>query len=371
MKTLALAGQVHLHPGRALPAIASSRPEGVARLAVGRPAAELPQLLAALYTLCAAAHRQAAQAAVAAALGRPAAPSQADAQLLRATQAREQILRITHDWPRQFGAPRDPGGSALLLRSCPLWRNDLDLSARLDALPAWLQHKWLGMPPQAWLAAHEVDPPGWAARWCAGASGPVAATLRAHCPAARGLTTEAAALDLLAEPERRMPALAARMAHEAGYCARPDWQGAVPDTGPWCRHNDPLRLPADSAWVRLVGRVVDVLRLAAPGGEHWLTRGALPLGPREGIAWVEMARGLLVHWVRLEPGADGPAVAACQVLAPTEWNFHPQGVLARALSGLRGPQAAADARRLAVAFDPCVEFIIHPLDESAPEGADA
>jgi len=50
---------------------------------------------------------------------------------------------------------------------------------------------------------------------------------------------------------------------------------------------------------------------------------------------------------------------AYRVLAPTEWNFHPRGVLAQALSALRGPQAADNARTLAVAFDPCVEFTVN------------
>ena len=67
-----------------------------------------------------------------------------------------------------------------------------------------------------------------------------------------------------------------------------------------------------------------------------------------------MARGLLVHWVALDD--RGERVADLRVLAPTDLNFHPQGVLARALSALP-PQGAADrARVLAVAFDPCVAF---------------
>ncbi len=63
-----------------------------------------------------------------------------------------------------------------------------------------------------------------------------------------------------------------------------------------------------------------------------------------------MARGLLLHWVALEP--DG-SVADYRVLAPTEWNFHPGGALARTLAAL--PADAGDAARtLAAAFDPCV-----------------
>jgi hypothetical protein len=42
------------------------------------------------------------------------------------------------------------------------------------------------------------------------------------------------------------------------------------------------------------------------------------------------------------------------VLAPTEWNFHPQGALALALAA-RAPQDVGAAQTLAAAFDPCVE----------------
>ena len=69
-------------------------------------------------------------------------------------------------------------------------------------------------------------------------------------------------------------------------------------------------------------------RAAVPVGGA--AEGALPLADGEAIAWTEMARGLLVHWVRLEDSPSGPRVADCRVLAPTEWNFHPRGVLAQA-----------------------------------------
>ena len=64
------------------------------------------------------------------------------------------------------------------------------------------------------------------------------------------------------------------------------------------------------------------------------------------------------HWVRLEDSPSGPRVADCRVLAPTEWNFHPRGVLAQTLATLHGADCAGQAARAAVAFDPCVEFDI-------------
>jgi Ni,Fe-hydrogenase I large subunit len=95
----------------------------------------------------------------------------------------------------------------------------------------------------------------------------------------------------------------------------------------------------------------------------WLVGGgpevvrAWRLGDNTGLAGVETARGLLLHAVRLEAGL----VADYRILAPTEWNFHPQGPLHQGLSGLRpGPQPESErdldarARLIAQSLDPCV-----------------
>ncbi|MEZ5703328.1 MAG: hypothetical protein R3E42_17330 [Burkholderiaceae bacterium] len=62
---------------------------------------------------------------------------------------------------------------------------------------------------------------------------------------------------------------------------------------------------------------------AASHGAQCLRWGALQPQPGVGLAWVEMARGLLVHQVTLDAGGD--SVGRCRVVAPTEWNFHPLG----------------------------------------------
>lgn len=373
MSAAPFAGRVQLMPGHGLPAIRNTRPDLAARLAPGRRPEELPGLLASVFTLCAHAHRFTAQQAVAAALGRPGldeAAASSAAQALRLGTARDQLLRITHDWARQLPLATGADDALLLLRACPLWRNDWSAADRLAALPAWLEHKWLGMDPEAWLRRFEADPLAWPRHWCDTASSPVARLLRPQREAALALATAHRPLALLQAPDTQLPLLAEAMAREPGFCAQPHWQGEVPDTGPWSRVHDRLALPSHNAWMRLTSRVVDVLRLAAPGGEAWLAHGALRLGPHEGLAWAEMARGLLLHRVQLEPGAggsQGPRVAACQVLAPTEWNFHPEGVLAQALSGLHGPTLHDDALRLALAFDPCVEIDLVPPEPKTAE----
>jgi len=66
--------------------------------------------------------------------------------------------------------------------------------------------------------------------------------------------------------------------------------------------------------------------------------------------WQAVARGLLLHWVKVDAAG---AVQDYRVLAPTEWNFHPQGALAQAVAALPA-EAVTTARTLAAAYDPCV-----------------
>ena len=355
-----LAGRVTLRPGAThAEALVSTRPDLVARLTTGRPAAQLPSLLGTVFTLCSQAHRWTAQSAVQAALGHVTPTRDEDRQAHRLATLREHLMRLWHDWPRLLpGAPSIDG--AALLRDCPVWIGSGQTDERLAAMPAWLAAQGLGPTPQAWLDALASDPAGAALRWSGQGPGALARLLASQREAAQVLAAPAIRLDLLADPTRHLPALAQAMADQAGFCARPHWQGAVPDTGPWDRQALSDAAPVGTAWDRLIGRVAETARLALPGGESALAHGALTLAPGVGVAWTEMARGLLVHRVALNMAGPGePSVAACQVLAPTEWNFHPQGVLAGALRRLPpGPHARDAATRLAVAFDPCVPFDI-------------
>ena len=74
-----------------------------------------------------------------------------------------------------------------------------------------------------------------------------------------------------------------------------------------------------------------------------------------GLAQVEAARGRLVHFVQVDQGV----VKDYAILAPTEWNFHPEGVMARTLTRIgRGTDDDVQfrARMLVKAIDPCVGF---------------
>ncbi|WP_038246850.1 nickel-dependent hydrogenase large subunit [Ghiorsea bivora] len=76
---------------------------------------------------------------------------------------------------------------------------------------------------------------------------------------------------------------------------------------------------------------------------------------KTGFGAVEAARGRLLHRVVLD--AENK-VETYQIVAPTEWNFHPDGVLKRALETLQGDAKSIEqqAKLLIHAMDPCVAF---------------
>ena len=73
--------------------------------------------------------------------------------------------------------------------------------------------------------------------------------------------------------------------------------------------------------------------------------------PREGsgLGLVQAARGLLAHRVEIATGH----LTRYQILAPTEWNFHPRGIVAQGLA--HSPAGASQAADLFIAaLDTCV-----------------
>lgn len=113
---------------------------------------------------------------------------------------------------------------------------------------------------------------------------------------------------------------------------------------------------------RLLARLIELARapaqirqLAAGRAEASIVR-AFHL-PNGGAAAVETARGLLLHSVRLAEGE----IASITIVAPTEWNFHPEGAWVRGLIGTSAETPAAARSRaalLAHALDPCVAWEI-------------
>ena len=364
MSLESIAGRLLLCP-QGVPAVVCERPMVgsalLGRLTAGRRAVLLPDLLAGVFSLCADAQRSTARRAVKAALGLSdnAADAARDHLALAVHVAREHLQRFALDLPARggVGAP-----STAWMRDAPVTGlpaittgpGEQALQSALHALPAWLERRLFGVPAADWLAGWQADGGAWLARWCTAREQPVARWLAQVKDAAHEAAWHCRALDLLDAPEEGLRAIAATLRESPGLAERPTWEDAPAETGPWTRQGGDEGVY--TAWDRLGARLAE---LAALAGGQPLALGALTLADGEGIAWTEMSRGLLIHWCQLEAGERDPStarVARYHVIAPTEWNFHPEGHFARWLQA--APRPAAVVRLAAAALDPCIAFAV-------------
>lgn len=154
---------------------------------------------------------------------------------------------------------------------------------------------------------------------------------------------------------------------EQDFAMLPRWQGRPAETGALARMashpliSGMLEREGASIFVRLLARLLEVVELTQyldgdGAGLPWLE--SVVLRPGAGAAWVQTARGLLIHWLVLEE--DGK-VADYRIVAPTEWNFHPDGAYARGLAGrvaATEEEALDAAELLLLALDPCVAYTL-------------
>jgi coenzyme F420-reducing hydrogenase alpha subunit len=367
--------------------IASTRPLQATRVFETKTPEAVLQLLPLLYSICAMAQAKAAQSACERALGIsvPRGICLARELLVCLETAREHLWRILMDWPVLVDEERQAAVAAPLTRLLPEARNALfaegrafgfavklhaadwalqDLAGLLDGL---LERTVFGCHARDWLAIREKA----ALDDWTGHSGGLAARVLRRLRDNGWETVGAVAPAFL--PSLPDDWLAARLAgpDAAAFIARPDWEGLARETTPLARQ---LEVPLIRALLahggagllaRMAALLVELAELPARvralsvalredlGGRAEAPGDATPAGV--GLAQVEAARGRLVHRVEVERGS----VRRYQILAPTEWNFHPDGAAARALLNLPAGEAALQ-RRLAAALinavDPCIDY---------------
>lgn len=387
--TAALAGALHFMPGSQTAPIVSSRHALAGQILRGKPPQAAVQWLPKIYSLCGSAHAWSAQAAVDKALQGLQQSSQTTLQAepvlgidLVLETAREHVRRLFLDWSRLL-LPKDgqvDGQAAYLnqlteLRHCPLFLADgRHLGVALDQ---WLVQQVYGQPLEQWLNAW-LQHPGHAMQdWLTHTN-----TLPAQCLLA--CRSEAVAMQLT------MPALLPHAGQQdmlmwlrqgwsdPQFDMQPLWQGQPCETGVMTRLSSMhwVKQQQWNCWLRLGQRLAELAGLVLKmQGQHDnlavqfdLDRGAAVLEAGQGVSWCEMARGLLVHWVKLAVTKDEVLIVDYRVIAPTEWNFHPQGGLAHHVAAMRETGSAARLRYereiavLVAAFDPCVQYDVEWCD---------
>lgn len=157
------------------------------------------------------------------------------------------------------------------------------------------------------------------------------------------------------------------------FAACPVWAGQVYETSVYTRQQQlPLiaALQSEHWCARLSARLCEMVILFADLKKRLsaLTNNAVEknmsvtesvqsadLTPSHGVAQVDAARGKLIHLVKL----SHQRVSDYQIVAPTEWNFHPQGAVVSGLEGVRvdcEEHARQQANLFIRSIDPCTGF---------------
>lgn len=359
--------------------ISSSRPHNLGRLFSGKT---MPQVLASLpllYGVCRTGQQLAAWRAWQMALGGKIDPEilKAQQQLVALENLREHLLRIKLGWSGhsrdsgtwlkqtlgQLGQVQAQADTGLFLDGSALSErprlSGQSLQGSLDALTQSLSKEVFGCSLQDWAA---MDRLARLLHWLGSYPNPVTGYLQglmdngeaglgdSHCPWLPELD-RASLHGFFVAPDAKE------------QLARPRWQGQCQETGPLARqHQHPLlqalmRDHGRGLLVRAVARLLDVVsqteKMQQTGQLEAPASPCRPVPEAIGIGQVETARGRLVHWLRLEQGL----VAYYHILAPTEWNCHPEGTLAEGLMALGHGSPQELGRRagmLIEAIDPCV-----------------
>ena len=157
----------------------------------------------------------------------------------------------------------------------------------------------------------------------------------------------------------------------AEFVAQPTWQGQCYETGVLCRQTNQTLVNAavntygKGLLARTIARLVELVLLvkeitqAAQGLIGLVNVTALlPAESRQtgqGLSMIEAARGRLIHWMKQEHGV----ISDYAIVAPTEWNFHPQGIAAAGIKGMYASDKQQLKQQIALwinAIDPCVGY---------------
>lgn len=361
--------------------VRSTRPLA-ARVLAGRDIDEAAAMVPLLFSICAQAQGTAASGALGAAGGRPAVAGTLVARRLAIAleTIQEYLRRLLIDMPAMQGlepqvAPVAAARKAIapmVTMLSPATRSIAgsvampgpeQLRSLGEALAGLCSAHVLALSPEAWLGQTDVAT---LREWAACEETLPARMLNAWLEDDAELGASDIGAMPAAERSRLERTVLAALADDPGYVRRPEWDGQPVETGAWAKLVDhPLVASCTASFrnsvvTRVVARLTDLAQLVeslVPGKDSIAASDAWAPADGEGVSAVHTARGLLVHHARVGSGR----IEDYAIVAPTEWNFHPDGALVRGLKRLADHSEASLERRAALvvqALDPCVACTI-------------
>ena len=354
--------------------VTSTRPFAAARVLMGKTPAEAVATVPLLFSVCGCAQGSAAAQALAGAGATVDSATTATDVMLETVQ--EYFWRLLIDWPQTMRQSVDAASVADVRQRIAARRDARDrkmgdgspapVGELVASLSSTATQRIFGMSPAAWLAIGDADA---VQTWADNGATMPARLLGLLFDTMPDLGRSDVALMPFPARETLMQTIVPALMQQPEFSRAPTWGGLPVETGALARmRSQPLVAAVaarhgNSVATRMVARLTELatlLQALADSSADEYTASwvqAMALAPGEGLGAVQTARGLLLHRVRL---ADG-RVAHYQIVAPTEWNFHPEGALVHGLRGLAtddGVTLEQRARLTVQALDPCVACAI-------------
>lgn len=353
--------------------VRSTRPLVAPRVLTGKTAVDAAATVPLLYSICGGAQGAAAACALAAAgaAGFEGATASRDTGIV-VESLQEGFWYLLIGWPNAMGSDPQvtPVTAARYLIATSTRKSDgADLLGDADAMRALATRLTdiatravFGVAPALWLDLPDVAA---LAAWSAqGATAP--ARMIAHMLSTTDLHRHGE-VELMPVPTRDalLQTVAPAMREGQAFARAPTWAGQPVESSALTRMRaHPLVAALDAMYghaavTRIVARMAEIgVLLAVLGGARPVAPAfsrtqSVTLGQGDGLGAVETARGLLLHRARVHD----ECVVDYQIVAPTEWNFHPDGALARGLAGTAVTDAADLLRKARLdvhSLDPCV-----------------
>jgi len=370
--------------------IKSSRPLAATRVFHGKTPEEVLKILPMLYNICGNAQAQAAETACLQAQGVAVTERQrediARDMLVMIETAKEHLCRILIDWSGYLDEASAASDMKAVLKLSSSFKQSLfeegvafgeaarvktDLNQAqvlIEQLDKLLEQAVFVNKPEDWFSLKNINALfEWAERGETLASRLLRQT--------RQLDWENLGInevEFLPELDQSLLLKQFNATDAEEFIARPSWSNKSFESTSLARQKDhPLIKSASLEYengllIRLVARLLELAEIPSrlrkklemiEGIDASKNKTQIHSDSGIGLGQVEAARGRLVHCVKLERGI----VKRYQILAPTEWNFHPAGVVAQGLKSLTTNDESLLRRQadmLINAIDPCVAYDI-------------
>lgn len=354
--------------------ITSSRPVTASKVLIGKSPQQALETIPLLFSICSVAQAHTALLAMKSEIN--TAEESAREILLKVETAREHLLRILLDYPKLFDLElqRDflpeisqlsqnwkkalfKDGDAFSLNS-KLEFNENECQLLLNQLETVIHKQVFHCSTAQWL---EIKSLNTLEDWAGNCDSSAAISLQ---EIERQGWYDQGISNCLPLPELTGFELAKKFdsANADSFIAKPGWEGSHYESTVLSRQNASplinqlLKQFSTGLISRWAARLVELAQIVS---EIQLLLEKLSAGNSDlvensnyEIAQVEAARGRLIHRVKIEKDV----IVNYQILAPTEWNFHPQGLIKQALGNLKTEKLEPLAHIMINAIDPCVGY---------------